>query len=163
MTISTALIARKGLAVVAAAVVASTLALASPAEAQTLPSETRPQLFCSTDAAIAHPAAEVNKGGAPGWVYSIFYVHDSSTGRWTHSDWVVSYGGAGRQPSYRWTASGWVQIDHGGVTFKATPGSTQHLYELRYTQNQVIAHSNPGWSTEWVYGGSCSTNLQRPW
>lgn len=151
------------LAAVAALIMALSLGTATPAEASSLPpAESRPQVYCATDAAIAHPAAEVNKGGAPGWVYSIFYVHDSNTGRWTTSDWVISYGGAGRQPSYLWSGGQWVQIGAGGLRFSATASSTQTLYELRYTQNQVIAHSST-WTYEWVYGGSCSTNLQRPW
>src|SRR5690606_32223563 len=120
------------------------------------------QVYCSTDQAIAHPAAEVNKGGAPGWVYSIFYVHDSATGRWTTTNWIISYGGAGWQPSYYWMGDHWQQIDARGVVFRATPGSTQTFYELRYTQSPMIAHSNT-WTYEWVYGGQCSTNLQRPW
>jgi hypothetical protein len=162
MTMSPAHLARQALAAIAVTVAATTLTLASPAEAQNVPSERHAQVYCSTNAGIAHPAVEVNQGGAPGWVYSLFYMHDSATNTWKRSDWVMSYGGAGRQPSYLWTAEGWSQIGAGGLTFGATPGSTQTLYEYRYTQNQVIAHSST-WSAEWVYGGSCSTNLQRPW
>lgn len=156
-------VTRKAAMALTSVVMIGTLFAGSPAEAQTLPpAETRGQVYCSTDQAIAHPAAEVNKGGAPGWVYSIFYVHDSATGRWTTTNWIISYGGAGRQPSYYWMGDHWQQIDARGVVFRATPGSTQTFYELRYTQSPMIAHSNT-WTYEWVYGGQCSTNLQRPW
>lgn len=147
------------LALLALASLVSTTAAAS---AQNIPSEDHPQLYCANAAAIAHPAAQANRGGSPGWVWSYFAVQDQRSGAVLYSNWVISWGGQGHQPSYHLENGRWVQIGHGGLTFRVPQGSTQRLWEMRYTQSGVMATSN-NWTNRWVQGGTCTAAVQRPW